>query len=76
MPGHVVAMGGFDETLLAYALGHLPAAFSSLVLFIEALAAALFGWILLAEPVSAIQAAGGAMILAGIYLARPRRVRS
>jgi drug/metabolite transporter (DMT)-like permease len=64
-------MGG--QGFLTYALGHLPAAFSSLVIFIEAIAAAIFAWVLLGEPVSALQAAGGALILAGIYLARPRR---
>jgi drug/metabolite transporter (DMT)-like permease len=61
------------QGFLAYALGHLPAAFSSLVIFIEAIAAALFAWWLLGEPVSWLQAAGGALILAGIYLARPGR---
>jgi drug/metabolite transporter (DMT)-like permease len=60
---------------LAYALGHLPAAFSSLVIFIEAILAAILGWIILSEPVSAVQAIGGALILAGIYVARPRRPR-
>ncbi|MEO8666996.1 MAG: DMT family transporter [Bauldia sp.] len=64
-------MGG--QGFLTYALGHLPAAFSALVIFIEALAAALFGWLFLGEPVSAYQAAGGALILAGIVIARPRR---
>ncbi|MBZ0230372.1 MAG: DMT family transporter, partial [Bauldia sp.] len=57
------------------ALGHLPAAFSSLVIFIEALAAAVFAWTLLGEPVSWLQAAGGVLILAGIAVARPRRAR-
>jgi drug/metabolite transporter (DMT)-like permease len=64
-------MGG--PGVLTYALGHLPAAFSSLVIFIEAIAAAIFAWVLLGEPVSALQAAGGALILGGIYAARPRR---
>jgi drug/metabolite transporter (DMT)-like permease len=63
------------QGFLTYALGHLPAAFSSLVIFIEAIAAALFAWVLLGEPVSAFQAAGGALILAGIFAARPRRNR-
>ena len=63
------------QGLLAYALGHLPAAFSSLVIFLEALAAALFGWLFLSEPVTAAQAVGGALILLGIYVARPKRAR-
>ncbi len=61
------------QGLLAFALGHLPAAFSSLVIFLEAIAAALFGWLFLAEPIGIAQAAGGALILVGIYVARPRR---
>jgi drug/metabolite transporter (DMT)-like permease len=64
------------QGLVAYALGHLPAAFSSLVVFIEAPAAALFAFLFLGEQVSAFQAAGGALILAGIYIARPRPVRT
>jgi drug/metabolite transporter (DMT)-like permease len=55
---------------IAYALAHLPAAFSSLVLLIEPVAAALFAWVLLAEPMSALQIAGGTVVLAGIALAR------
>jgi drug/metabolite transporter (DMT)-like permease len=55
---------------VAYALAHLPAAFSSLVMLIEPAAAALFAWILLAEPMGALQIAGGIIILAGIVLAR------
>lgn len=55
---------------VAYALAHLPAAFSSLVMLIEPAAAALFAWILLAEPMGALQIVGGAVILAGIVLAR------
>ena len=63
------------QGLLAFALGHLPAAFSSLVIFLEALAAALFGWLVLNEAVNAYQFAGGVAILAGIYVARPRTGR-
>jgi len=72
----LLAMAWISHTggqgLLAIALGRLPAAFSSLVIFLEAIAAAGFGWLILAEPVSAVQALGGLMILAGIYVARPR----
>ncbi len=59
------------QGLLAAALGRLPAAFSSLVIFLEAIAAACFAWAALNEPVSAVQAAGGLAILLGIYVARP-----
>lgn len=60
------------QGLLAVALGRLPATFSSLVIFLEAIAAAGFGWAILGEPVSLLQAAGGLAILAGIFVARPR----
>ncbi len=60
------------QGLLSIALGRLPAAFSSLVIFLEAIAAAGFGWLILGEAVGAVQALGGLAILAGIYVARPR----
>ncbi len=61
------------QGLLSIALGRLPATFSSLVIFLEAIAAALFAYLLLGEPISLAQAAGGALIMAGIFIARPRR---
>jgi drug/metabolite transporter (DMT)-like permease len=60
------------QGLLAVALGRLPATFSSLVIFLEAIAAASFAWAFLGEPVASVQAMGGVLILAGIYVARPR----
>jgi drug/metabolite transporter (DMT)-like permease len=60
------------QGLLAFALGHLPAAFSSLVIFLEAVAAAGFGWIILGEAVGPIQLLGAVAIFAGIAIARPR----
>jgi drug/metabolite transporter (DMT)-like permease len=59
----------------AYALGHLPAVFSSLVLFFEVLAAALLAWLIFSEPLSLWQLGGGLLILAGIFAARPRKPR-
>lgn len=60
------------QGLLSVALGRLPATYSSLVVFLEALAAAGFAWALLGEALSPIQGLGGAAILAGIGIARPR----
>jgi drug/metabolite transporter (DMT)-like permease len=60
------------QGLLAIALGSLPATFSSLVIFLEAVAAAALGWIVLGERLSLVQAVGGLLILAGIFIARPR----
>jgi drug/metabolite transporter (DMT)-like permease len=61
------------QGLLAFALGHLPAAFSALVIFLEAIAAACFGWMILGEALGWAQAAGAVAIFAGIAIARPRR---
>jgi drug/metabolite transporter (DMT)-like permease len=58
--------------LLAIALGSLPAVFSSLVIFLEAVAAAALGWLVLGETLSLEQALGGLLILLGIFVARPR----
>lgn len=62
------------QGLLSVALGRLPAVFSSLVIFLEAIAGAAFGWIILGEALSAVQFVGGALILIGIWVARPRQV--
>jgi drug/metabolite transporter (DMT)-like permease len=59
------------QGLLSVALGRLPTVFSSLVIFLEAVAAAGFAWVLQGEPVSLLQAIGGAIILCGIWIARP-----
>ena len=60
------------QGLLAVALGRLPAVFSSLVIFLEAVAAALFGWLILGEALSLPQTLGGVLILVGIWVARPK----
>ena len=57
------------QGLIAYALAHLPAEFSAVGLLFQPVMAALFAWILLGEPLVALQVAGGAVVLAGIYLA-------
>lgn len=64
---HVAGQG-----LLSVALGRLPAAFSSLVIFLEAIVAALAAWAALGEAVTGVQALGGAAIVLGIWIARPR----
>lgn len=58
------------QGLIAYALAHLPAAFSSVSLLLQPVMAAVFAWILLSESLVAAQIAGGVVVLAGIYLAR------
>jgi drug/metabolite transporter (DMT)-like permease len=66
----VSQVGG--QGLMAVALGTLPATFSSLVIFLEAIAAAAFGWLLLGEALGIVQMLGGILILFGIWVARPR----
>lgn len=58
------------QGLIAYALAHLPAAFSSVGLLFQPVMAAVFAWLVLGEPLVALQVAGGATVLAGIWLAR------
>ena len=58
------------QGLIAYALAQLPAGFTSVGLLLQPVIAAAFAWILLGEPLVALQVAGGAVVLAGIYLAR------
>jgi drug/metabolite transporter (DMT)-like permease len=58
------------QGLIAYALAQLPAGFTSVGLLLQPVMAALFAWMLLGEPLVALQVAGGAVVLAGIYLAR------
>jgi len=56
--------------LIAYALAHLPAAFSSVSLLFQPVMAGVFAWLLLGEPLVALQVAGGVVVLGGIWLAR------
>jgi drug/metabolite transporter (DMT)-like permease len=58
------------QGLIAYSLAHLPAAFSSVSLLFQPVMAAVFAWIVLSEPLAPLQMLGGAVVLAGIYLAR------
>jgi len=58
------------QGLIAYALAHLPATFSSVGLMFQPACAALLAWLLLAEALGPMQAAGGAVVLAGVVMAR------
>ena len=58
------------QGLIAQALARLPAAFSSAGLLFQPVMAALYAWALLGESLSALQVAGGMVVLAGILLAR------
>ena len=66
--GLVSHAGG--QSLIAYALAHLPAAFSSLSLLVQPVASAALAWIILDESIGAWQFLGGAIVMTGIVLAR------
>jgi len=65
--GLISHIGG--QGLIAYALAHLPAGFSSVGLLLQPAVAALLARVLLAEGLSGLQIAGGATILLGITVA-------
>ena len=58
------------QVAIAYALAYLPAAFSSLTLLLQPVVAAVLAWALLNESITAMQALGGLIVLAGIMIAR------
>jgi len=70
LAGLALVSHALGQGLIAYALAHLPATFSSVSLLLQPVMAALFAWLLLAEPLVPVQVLGGALVLAGIYLAR------
>ncbi|MHC4729926.1 MAG: DMT family transporter [Planctomycetota bacterium] len=58
------------QGLIAYALAHLPAAFSSVTLLVQPAMATLLAWVFFDERLGAWQAAGAVVIVVGILLAR------
>jgi drug/metabolite transporter (DMT)-like permease len=64
----VSRVGG--QSLITYALADLPAAFSSVGLLLQPLAAALLAWAILGEALGWWQALGGAVVLTGLVLAQ------
>lgn len=58
------------QGLIAYGMAHVSAAMSSVSLLVQPVAAALFAWLLLAEPLGLLQALGGAVVLAGILICK------
>ncbi|HSQ05808.1 MAG TPA: DMT family transporter, partial [Burkholderiales bacterium] len=57
------------QSLIAYAMAHLSALFSSVGLLLQPVVAAVLAWLLLGEPLGIVQLAGGALVLLGIALA-------
>lgn len=58
------------QSLITFALAWLPATLSSLTLLIQPVVASILAWLLLKEPLTALQIAGGFIIIGGIALAR------
>jgi drug/metabolite transporter (DMT)-like permease len=58
------------QGLIAYAFAHLPASLSSVSLLIQPVVAAFVAWRLFGEAVGPAQFIGGAVVLAGIWLAK------
>lgn len=55
---------------ITFALAHLPASLSAVTLLIQPLTAAVMAWLILGEPIGPFQVVGGAILLAGIFVAR------
>jgi drug/metabolite transporter (DMT)-like permease len=64
---HVIGQG-----LIIAGVGATPAALAGLLLLIQPVAAAIVAWPLFGEALTAIQLAGGALVLAGVWLAGRR----
>lgn len=62
------------QGLITYALAHLPANYSSLVLVLQPVLAALLAWYLFGEQLDALQLLGALVVLAGIVLASRREL--
>ena len=58
------------QSLIAYALAHLPAAYGAVGLYVQVIAAAVYAWLLLGERLAPVQVLGGVVVMAAIALAR------
>ena len=58
------------QGLVTFAIAWLPPTFSSLTMLVQPVVAAGLAWALLGETLSALQAAGAAVVIAGILVAR------
>lgn len=63
------------QAAITFALAHLPASLSAVTLLIQPLTAAIMAWLILGEPIGPFQVVGGAILLAGIFIARRGSMR-
>ncbi len=72
--GPLLALAWFThvvgQSLIVYALAHLPAAFGSVSLLIQPLVAAILAWILFAEALGIYHFVGATLIIAGILVCK------
>src|SRR3989440_10452183 len=61
------------QGLVAYALAHLPAPFSSVGLYLQSIAATAYAWLLLQERLTPWQIAGGGIVTGAAALIRHAR---
>jgi drug/metabolite transporter (DMT)-like permease len=57
------------QSLIAYALAHLPGTFASVALLVQAVMAAALAWLLLGETLTPVAIVGGVLVLVGIRIA-------
>ncbi len=70
--GVFIHAGG--QGLIAVGLGQLPITLSTVLLWMQPVAAAVFGWLLFNEGLGAAGVIGAAMILAGVYTVQRARI--
>ncbi len=75
LAGLAVVSQSLGQGLIAYAFAYLPPAFGAVSLLLQPVLAAVFAWALFHEAIGPIQAAGIAVVLAGVLLARQASLR-
>ena len=68
--GCALAAQVVGQSLIAYALAHLPATFGAVGLYVQVIAAAVYAWLLLGERLAPVQILGAVIVLGAIALAR------
>ena len=58
------------QSLIAFSLAHLPAAFGSVGLLLQPVLAAIIAWVIFDESLGIMQASGGLVVIIGIYISR------
>lgn len=71
--GCALSAQALGQSLIAYALAHLPATLGSVALYLQVVASAGYAWLLLDERLTPVQLLGGVVVLVGIALARASR---